>query len=309
MPPETSRETGAEVEWVSETNYFFRLSNFRHRLLSFYKGDPDFVTPDIRMKDVVRHVDAGLEDLSISRPVERLTWGIRVPGDGSQTIYVWLDALINYLVKSGYPWAPGEDRSGGWPADCQVIGKEIVRYEDLEKAWSDLSERALFSFHCIYWPALLMALGVPPPRRVLSHAHWTLGHRKMSKSIGNVVNPFFALDRFGVDAIRYYMAHDGGIRDDSDYGNIYIIERYNKGLKGALGNLTGRIVRAKNWKVTEAVSQYCRGGDNPDDEADIKHINQLDRLRETVDSQMQELNVGGALKAIMEVIYEVSVLV
>ena len=129
----------------------------------------------------------------------------------------------------------------------------------------------------------------------------------MSKSTGNVVDPFFALDRFGVDAIRYYMAHDGGIRDDSDYGNIYIIERYNKGLKDALGNLTGRIVRAKNWKVTEAVSQYCQAGHVPGDEADTNHVDQLGRLSETVDSHMQELNVGGALKAIMEVIYEVGV--
>ena len=99
--------------------------------MSFYQDNPHFLTPRVRMRDLVRHVHAGLEDLSISRPVDRLSWGIRVPGDESQTIYVWLDALMNYLVKSGYPWAPGEDRRGGWPADCQVIGKEIVRYEHL----------------------------------------------------------------------------------------------------------------------------------------------------------------------------------
>lgn len=120
-------ETGKEVEWTSETNYHFRLSAFQDRLLDFYKENPNFIIPASRMEDVVQSVSTGLQDLSVSRPVERLTWGVRVPGDDSQTIYVWLDALINYLTKAGYPFAPGEESKHGWPADCQVVGKDIVR--------------------------------------------------------------------------------------------------------------------------------------------------------------------------------------
>ena len=236
-----SQETGKEVEWTSERNYHFRLSRFKDRLLNFYKANPEFVVPQSRMKDVIKWVSEGLEDLSISRPVERLAWGVRVPDDESQTIYVWLDALINYITKAGYPFTPGKESEGGWPANVQVIGKDIVR------------------FHCIYWPAFLMAVNVEPPTQILTHAHWTLGHEKMAKSTGNVVDPFFAIDRFGVDLMRYYLAHDGGIANDSDYGNHLIVERYKKGLQGGLGNLVSRVTRSKLWSVREAVKAGAAG--------------------------------------------------
>jgi len=125
---QASVESGNEVEFTSEKNYHFRMSSLKDRLLEFYDRNPDFVKPATRMKEVVQHVEAGLQDLSISRPVERLSWGIPVPDDSSQTIYVWLDALINYLTKANYPFQiPGEESAGGWPADCHVIGKDIVR--------------------------------------------------------------------------------------------------------------------------------------------------------------------------------------
>jgi len=230
-----SQETGKEVEWTSEKNYHFRLSAFRDRLLEFYAENPKFIVPASRMNDVVNWVRAGLEDLSVSRPIERLTWGVRVPDDDTQTIYVWLDALVNYITKAGYPWAPGKEQARGWPADVQVIGKDIVR------------------FHCIYWPAFLMALDLKPPKQILTHGHWTLNQKKMAKSTGNVVNPFFAIDRFGVDLMRYYLAHDGGIEKDSDYGNHLIVERYKKGLQDGMGNLIGRLTRSKMWNVRKAV--------------------------------------------------------
>ncbi|PVI00261.1 hypothetical protein DM02DRAFT_593087 [Periconia macrospinosa] len=233
----TSIETGSEVEWSSETNYHFRLSSFRDRLLEFYKANPEWITPEHRMKEVIQSVESGLEDLSISRPSSRLTWGIGVPGDSSQTIYVWLDALMNYATKAGYPWTPGRDHEGGWPADCHVIGKDIVR------------------FHCIYWPAFLMALGLPLPKRILTHAHWTLGGNKMSKSTGRVVDPFLALDRYGPDVMRFYLAHDGGIQDDANYNNISIIKAYNTFLNGNLGNLASRVTRGKKWSVRGAVER------------------------------------------------------
>ena len=123
----SSIETGKEVEWTSENNYRFRLSLFKNQLLSFYKRSPRFIRPPNRMDVIVKEVGLGLEDLSISRPRSRLSWGIPVPKDDSQTIYVWLDALINYATKAGYPWAPGSEKAGGWPADLQLIGKDIMR--------------------------------------------------------------------------------------------------------------------------------------------------------------------------------------
>lgn len=282
-----SQETGKEVEWTSEANYHFRLSAFQDRLLEFYKANPNFVVPVSRMHDVVRWVSEGLEDLSISRPVERLTWGIRVPDDESQTIYVWLDALINYITKAGYPWAPGQEHALGWPADVQVIGKDIVR------------------FHCIYWPAFLLALDIQAPKQILTHAHWTLGHQKMAKSTGNVVNPFFAIDRYGVDAMRYYLAHDGGITDDSDYGNQFVVERYKKGLQGGLGNLVSRITRPKIWNVQDAVRAARDGKLEKVDPSMEGQIIMLEELPQKVSAKMEELNPGAALHKIMDAVYEV----
>lgn len=121
-------ETGKEVEWTTEVNYRFRLSQFKENLLQIFKQDPTWVVPQTRMDWVIGSVEAGLDDLSVSRPVGRLSWGVRVPDDPTQTIYVWLDALVNYLTKAGYPWAPDQAFNGGWPADCHVIGKDILRY-------------------------------------------------------------------------------------------------------------------------------------------------------------------------------------
>lgn len=124
---QASIETGKEVEWTTEINYHFRLSAFKDQLLHFYRENPGWIIPQFRMDDVVQAVSSGLEDLSVSRPTSRLTWGVPVPGDDSQTIYVWLDALLNYATKIGYPWPPGKMQSSGWPADCHVIGKDITR--------------------------------------------------------------------------------------------------------------------------------------------------------------------------------------
>ncbi|TGO27638.1 hypothetical protein BPAE_0039g00480 [Botrytis paeoniae] len=281
-----SQETGKEVEWTSEKNYHFRLSAFKDQLLEFYEKNPDFVVPMTRMKDVVNQVSRGLEDLSISRPYDRLSWGIRVPDDETQTIYVWLDALVNYITKAGYPWAPGKETAGGWPADVQVIGKDIVR------------------FHCIYWPAFLLALNIPPPKQILTHAHWTMDNQKMSKSIGNVVNPLFAMDRFGVDVMRYYLIHDGGIKEDSDYGNEYIVERYKKGLQQGLGNLVSRLTRPKVWNVRSCVeATHSKGSNNPNTTTS-RQIDFLNSVRDKANEKMQELNAGAALHVIMDTVYE-----
>lgn len=285
-----SKETGKEVEWTSEHNYHFRLSAFRDRLLEYYKQNPEWIVPHTKMSEMVAAVESGLEDLSISRPYKRLTWGIRVPTDPEQTIYVWLDALLNYVTKAGYPWTPGAEQVGGWPADVQVIGKDIMR------------------FHCIYWPAFLMALDLPLPKRILTHAHWTLGRQKMAKSTGNVVNPFFALDRFGVDIMRYYLIHDGGIDNDADYENSFIIERYKKGLQGGLGNLTSRIMRGKGWDVKRAVNRSNEDGILAIAEASQgtpvgDFARSLEIFPSIVDKHMTNLKPNNALKEIMAHIY------
>lgn len=283
-----SMETGTEVQWQSEINYHFKLSEFRKPLLRFYEDNPRWIVPHTQMEQVVKAVSEGLQDLSISRPAERLTWGIPVPSDETQTIYVWLDALTNYITKAGFPWAPGQVSSQGWPADTQIIGKDIIR------------------FHCIYWPALLMALDIPLPKSIVAHAHWTLGNKKMSKSTGNVVNPFFALDRFGVDVMRFYMAHDGGLAQDADYSNYHIIERYKKGLQGGLGNLVSRIVRGKGWDLRRIV-ELCTNGSMSlrmlDENKKQKEL--VDILPKLVQDKIEEeLDIRAGIKAIMDAIYE-----
>lgn len=287
-----SIETGKEVEWTSERNYHFRLSAFRERLLKFYEDNPKYIVPKSRMDEVVNQVKTGLQDLSISRPAERLTWGVPVPTDPSQTIYVWLDALLNYATAVGYPFTPGQEGAGGWPVDVQVVGKDIVR------------------FHCIYWPAFLMALDLPLHKQVLTHAHWTLGKQKMAKSTGNVVSPFFALERFGIDAMRWYLIHEGGIANDSDYDNSFIIDKYKKGLRGGLGNLASRITRGKGWDVRRAVRRYAVPNASKADPAiaqDPDAIRMYDSIQEMpkqVDTLMNELYPNRALQRIMRIVYD-----
>lgn len=285
---QTAIETGSPVEWSSEKNYHFRLSAFREPLLEFFKHNPTWIQPESRMQEVVSAVESGLEDLSISRPTERLSWGIRVPEDETQTIYVWLDALMNYVTKSGYPWTPGQEQAGGWPADCHVIGKDIVR------------------FHCIYWPAFLMALNLPLPRHILTHAHWTLGGSKMSKSTGRVVDPFNALERFGPDVMRFYLTRAGGIQKDADYNAVHIINDYNKYLSGGIGNLLSRVVRGKKWSVRGAVERV--GGQPIEEEGPGSEFikNTLDPFRERVQEAFDSHDPRTATREISSLISSVS---
>lgn len=172
----------------------FRLSHFQEPLINWLKENPSAVRPAVRYKEVMSYLEGGqMGDLSISRPRARLQWGIEVPDDASHTIYVWMDALLNYLSYSGYPLS----HSHLWPADVHVIGKDIIR------------------FHAVYWPAILLALDLPLPRQILAHAHWTMGNFKMSKSRGNVINPFDAMKDYTTDGIRFFLMYRGGLSSDS----------------------------------------------------------------------------------------------
>lgn len=279
-----SQETGKEVEWTSEANYHFKLSAFRDKLLDHYTANPDFILPASRMSEVRSWLEAGLEDLSISRPSSRLTWGIPVPSDPSQTIYVWLDALVNYATKAGYPSPAFYDGSAGWPADVHVIGKDIMR------------------FHCIYWPAFLLALDLPLPKQILTHAHWTMNGGKMSKSVGNVVSPALAMQKFGVDPMRFYLIHDGGIADDADYSNEYITERYRKCLAGGIGNLAQRLLKPKAWDVRQAVVNAHGSNSKITYTGAAAQREMLRTARDRVDAHFTALNPRAALHEIMAII-------
>ena len=211
--------SGAPVEWVREPSYFFRLSTWGDSLLQLYEAQPDFVGPAARRNEVTAFVRAGLTDLSISRT--SFSWGIKVPGDEAHVMYVWLDALTNYLTAVGYP-DEGAAKWHFWPADLHLVGKDIVR------------------FHAIFWPAFLMAAGLPLPRRVFSHGWWTIEGEKMSKSVGNVIAPAALIEEFGLDAVRFFLLREIPFGGDGDFKRKALISRLNTELANDLGNLAQR---------------------------------------------------------------------
>src|ERR1700683_389840 len=211
---------GTPVEWVEEESYFFRLSAFAEKLLKLYSDQPDFVLPKERMNEVASFVRGGLRDLSISRTT--FAWGVSVPGDPKHVMYVWVDALTNYITAVGYPNTKSEKFRKYWPANLHVIGKDIVR------------------FHAVYWPAFLMSAGVEVPRRIFSHGFLFNRGEKMSKSVGNVIDPFALVDAYGVDQFRYFVLREVQFGQDGNYSHEAIVARINADLANDLGNLAQR---------------------------------------------------------------------
>ncbi len=213
--------SGAPVAWVEEPSYFFRLSAYGDALLQFYDAHPDFIAPVSRRNEVASFVKGGLRDLSISRT--SFSWGVPVPGDEKHVMYVWLDALVNYIAALGYPetgeWSP---YARYWPADLHLVGKDIVR------------------FHTVYWPAFLMAAGLPEPQRVFAHGWWTIEGQKMSKSLGNVIAPADLVARYGLDQARYLLLAEVPFGNDGDFSHSAAIRRINADLANGLGNLAQR---------------------------------------------------------------------
>ena len=210
---------GTPVEWVEEESWFFRLSAYQQRLLDHYAAHPEFIQPDSRRNEVVRFVEGGLRDLSISRT--SFDWGVPVPGSDRHVMYVWLDALTNYITGLGYP----EDTElwrRYWPADVHLIGKDVVR------------------FHAVYWPAFLMSAGIALPRQIYGHGFLLTRGEKMSKSIGNVVDPIVLADRFGVDQLRYFLMREVSFGQDGSYSADAIVNRVNAELANSFGNLAQR---------------------------------------------------------------------
>jgi methionyl-tRNA synthetase len=211
--------TGAPVAWVREPSYFFRLSAWQDRLLTHYEQHPEFIAPAARRNEVLSFVRGGLTDLSISRSSFR--WGIPVPGDPDHVMYVWVDALTNYLTAVGYP-DEADPLWRFWPADIHLVGKEIAR------------------FHAVIWPAFLMAAGLPLPRRVYSHGWWTVEGEKMSKSLGNAIDARELVAAFGLDPVRYFLLREVPFGNDGDFNRRALIGRLNADLANDLGNLAQR---------------------------------------------------------------------
>ena len=223
-------DCGGAVDRVSEESYFFKLSHFEQPLLELYEREPEFVTPDIRRNEVLSFVKAGLKDLSVSRT--SFKWGVPVPDDPKHVMYVWFDALTNYITAVGFP-DDGATFDKYWPADLHLMGKEIVR------------------FHAVYWPAFLMAAGLPLPKRIVGHGWWLMNDAKMSKSLGNVVRPQSYTKVFGVDAFRYFCLREMTLGHDANYSDAAFLTRYNADLANDLGNLVSR--------ATTMVHRYCGG--------------------------------------------------
>jgi methionyl-tRNA synthetase len=213
-------ECGRPTETVHEENYFFKLSAFQDKLLKLYTGQPDFIRPETRRNEVMSFVRSGLRDLSISRST--FSWGIPVPDDPKHVIYVWLDALANYITALGYGSSDTSKFEKYWPADVQMIGKEIVR------------------FHCVYWPAFLMAAGIPLPKGIVAHGWLLFEENKMSKSRGNIVRAETILDVLGNDALRYFLLREIVFGQDGSFSFDALVQRYNSDLANGLGNLASR---------------------------------------------------------------------
>jgi methionyl-tRNA synthetase len=228
--------SGAECEWVEEPSYFFRLSAWGERLLAFYDANPDFILPHYRRNEVTSFVKQGLHDLSISRTA--ISWGVPVPDAPDHVMYVWLDALTNYMTAVGFPDIHSESFRRFWPADLHIVGKDILR------------------FHAIYWPAFLMAAGLEPPRRVFAHGWWTNEGEKMSKSLGNVVNPNELIATYGLDPVRYFMMREVPFGNDSDFSHAAMIRRINGELANDLGNLAQRVLSMINKNCGAKVPEH-----------------------------------------------------
>ena len=250
--------SGASVEWIEEPSYFFKLSSFQDKLLKLYSDCPDFIMPESRKNEVISFVKSGLRDLSVSRT--SFEWGIKVPNDDRHVIYVWLDALFNYVS------ALNEKDRCFWPANLHVVGKDILR------------------FHAVYWPAFLMAAELKVPNRVFAHGWWTNNGEKISKSVGNVIDPYEIIDKYNLDYFRYYLLREITLGNDGNFSEDSFIERVNSELVNKIGNLI--------YRTTSFIFKNCEqkipspGEYNNKDQDLLKYAyDQLSIMRKLIDKQ------------------------
>ncbi len=272
-------DCGREVHYASEEAYFFKLSKYQDKLVEYYNSHPDFIKPDSRKNEMINNfIKPGLQDLCISRT--SFKWGIPVDFDPKHVIYVWLDALTNYITNIGYDVDnPTEEFKKYWPADLHLIGKDIIR------------------FHTIYWPCFLMSLDLPLPKQIFGHPWLLFGNDKMSKSKGNIMYADDLVEWFGVDAIRYYVLHEIPYANDGSLTYELLIDRINSDLANILGNLVNRTITMAN-KYFDGTVKYL----NRIEPLDKDLINSINLLDEKVEDKMSRLEIGSALDEIFDVL-------
>ncbi len=269
--------SGAEVEWVEEPTYFFRLSAYQQKLLDLYEANPDFIAPKERRNEIISFVKSGLQDLSISRTT--FDWGIPVPDAPGHVMYVWVDALTNYITGVGYPDEQSELFRKFWPADLHVIGKDIIR------------------FHTVYWPAFLMSAGLDVQHRVFAHGFLTVDGQKMSKSLGNVIDPFHLVETFGADAVRYFFLREVSFGNDGDYSNEKLVNRVNADLANNLGNLAQRSLSMINKNCEGRVPEL--GPLSEADNAIIAEVTEaIEAAQKAMDAQLVHEATGAIISAL-----------
>lgn len=271
-------DCGREVKMVSEEAYFFKLSKYQDRLIKFYDEHPDFILPLSRKNEMLNNfIKPGLEDLCVSRT--SFKWGIPVDFDRDHVVYVWVDALSNYITSLGYPDENSEQFKKYWPADLHIVGKEIVR------------------FHTIIWPCLLMALDLPLPKQVFGHGWLKIDGGKISKSLGNYQDPRVYINAYGVDAVRYYALREVPFGNDGNFSEEALVSRTNADLVNTLGNLVNRTISMSHKYFDGIVN-------NPkvEEELGADLINSILALRDIVEDKMNELKVNEAIEEIMEVL-------
>ena len=257
-----SKSSGSAVEWVEEESFFFKLSEWEKPLLDFYEKNKNFILPESRRNEVISFVKSGLKDLSVSR--KTFSWGVKVPSDENHVVYVWLDALTNYLSSLKYPDENNELYKNFWPADLHIIGKDILR------------------FHAIYWPAFLLAAKIEPPKRVYGHGWILSGDEKMSKSKGNILDPLEIINVYGLDPLRYYLLKEVSFGNDGNISEEKLENCINSDLANNFGNFCQRVLSFAEKNCSSLIPDHKY---NDEDLEILKPLNNLDKIRSFIDNQ------------------------
>jgi methionyl-tRNA synthetase len=274
-----SEASGSLVEWIEEESYFFRLSKWQNKLLDYYEKNPEFISPKSRKNEVVSFVKGGLKDLSISR--KAFSWGIKVPGNSEHVIYVWLDALTNYISALNYPNTNDSLFKKFWPASVHLIGKDILR------------------FHSVYWPAFLMAAKIPLPGRVYGHGWILSGDEKMSKSKGNILDPIDIINTYGLDPLRYYLIKEVSFGNDGNISQDRLEDCINSDLANNYGNLCQRVTAFAEKNCSSKIPKIKNF--NKDDLIILNNFTKnLDKIRQEIDNQNINFYINFIVNALFE---------
>ena len=271
-----------DIKELKEVNYFFKMSNFQSKLIEYIENYENFIQPAHRRNEILGFLKNPLSDLCISRPKSRLSWGIELPFDTNYVTYVWFDALINYLTATGYA---NDEKSykKWWPANYHLIGKDIL------------------TTHAVYWPTMLLSAGIPLPKTIFAHGWWLSGSSKMSKSIGNVVNPLDLIEQYGVDPVRFYLMREMVLGQDANFTMDSFVKRYNSDLANDFGNLLNRITTLLNKNFEGIIPEE---GERTSDEESI--IGSVEALVNNMDKKIKEMKINESIEEIMQFVRSIN---